>query len=44
VEKLRNEFYEGQAFKSQEAENLKRAMEDLKYQHEESMRMLNLKD
>jgi len=37
-------MYEGQAYKTQESDNLKRAMDDLKYQQEESLRIINLKD
>ena len=44
LEKIRSEFYEGQAFKTQESENMKRAIEDFKYQQEESLRVINLKD
>ena len=44
LEKIRNEFYQGQANQSQEVENLRRALEDIRYQNEENLRLLNLKD
>lgn len=44
MERVRNEYYEGQAHKTQESDTVKRALEDLKYQHEEGMRVLSIKD
>ncbi len=44
MERIREEYYEGQAFKTQESDNYKRALDDLRYQSEESLRILALKD